>query len=309
MEISVVIPTYNRPHYLKEALTSILNQNHSGLDDNIEIIVVNDAGVDVASIVNEFTQFGLNIKHLKQEQNKGLSAARNLGINSSLGKYICFLDDDDLWLPNHLDAMAKSIQSDPQTEIFVYSCLVSKKRELLKLQPHEHDLWDVMPIPQLLMTTNLFPVHACVVKNFKDTEVRFDESLPYLEDWELWLKLSQILGYSFKKVDTTSVVYYLPEHSSSMITQATKAISSSVEFNMQVLKIWQNIGSNCDEVSEFRFYVSFMYLQIINSISLGKKMNWNYYLNTVKILEQHWLGNIKKQSVLQKITKAVGTHD
>ena len=85
--VSVIIPVYNGEQYVKACISMMLNQSYK----NLEIIVVDDGSADnSASIVQEFP-----IKLIRHEQNRGLSAARNTGIDAAQGKYIHFMDVDD----------------------------------------------------------------------------------------------------------------------------------------------------------------------------------------------------------------------
>lgn len=89
--VSIIIPVYNVEKYLEECLDSAINQTYK----NIEIIVVNDGSTDGSlSILNEYASRCSNLKILNQE-NKGLSGARNSGLKHAKGKYIYFLDSDD----------------------------------------------------------------------------------------------------------------------------------------------------------------------------------------------------------------------
>ena len=95
--VSVVIPTYSRPLYLKRCIDSVLNQTYS----NIEVIVVDDNNSDTeARLETEKTMSNYNgdvrVKYVQHEKNKNGSAARNTGWRLSHGKYITFLDDDDV---------------------------------------------------------------------------------------------------------------------------------------------------------------------------------------------------------------------
>ncbi|MCK5508758.1 MAG: glycosyltransferase family 2 protein, partial [Desulfobacterales bacterium] len=93
--VSVIIPTYNRGWILKETLNSVLAQDFT----NFELIVVDDGSTDnTQDILNSYKE---NIIVL-QQNNKGVSAARNMGITSASGRFIAFLDSDDLWLPKKL---------------------------------------------------------------------------------------------------------------------------------------------------------------------------------------------------------------
>jgi len=98
--VSVIVPTLNRPAMLRDALASIAAQTYSP----IEIIVVNDAGGDVEGVVS---RFGLKqrIVYLKHAINKGLPAARNTGLKGASGDYIAYLDDDDVYYPDHIHTL------------------------------------------------------------------------------------------------------------------------------------------------------------------------------------------------------------
>ncbi len=102
--ISVIIPTYNCSEFISDAINSVLQQNFK----NYEIIVVDDGSTDnTAEIIK--SNFSDNyIKYIIQE-NKGPSAARNKGVEFSQGKYVCFLDADDILLPNCLSISANLI--------------------------------------------------------------------------------------------------------------------------------------------------------------------------------------------------------
>lgn len=89
--LSIIIPTYNRAHLLKQALKSIQNQTFK----DYEIIIVNDGSKDNTDEI--VSQSELNINYIKQK-NAGLNAARNVALKQARGKYIALLDDDDLWL-------------------------------------------------------------------------------------------------------------------------------------------------------------------------------------------------------------------
>ena len=93
--VSIVIPTFKRPDFLKRTLESVLKQTY----ENIEIIVVDDNNKDInrtktENIMDNYSNY-INIIYIKHEKNKGGSAARNTGWKNSNGKYITFIDDDD----------------------------------------------------------------------------------------------------------------------------------------------------------------------------------------------------------------------
>ena len=93
--VSVVIPTYNSSAMVEQAIQSVLAQTYR----DFEIIVIDDGSTDGTKDV--VRRFGERVRYFNQE-NQGVSAARNFGIHQSLGEYIAFLDSDDLWLPEKL---------------------------------------------------------------------------------------------------------------------------------------------------------------------------------------------------------------
>ncbi|MCP5461833.1 MAG: glycosyltransferase family 2 protein [bacterium] len=92
--VSIIVPTYNRPHLLERALCSIMQQTFR----DFEVIVVNDAGCSVENHVRKFKAF--SIKTINLTANGGSSIARNKAIECASGKYIAYLDDDDIFYPN-----------------------------------------------------------------------------------------------------------------------------------------------------------------------------------------------------------------
>lgn len=102
VNISVIIPVYNSKDYLEETLQSVINQNFH----KYEIIVIDDGSMDCSKEIAQklLDSSGISFKIITQE-NKGLSSARNTGIRASVGKYICFVDSDDIIEESHLSSM------------------------------------------------------------------------------------------------------------------------------------------------------------------------------------------------------------
>lgn len=110
-EISVIVPFYNREGYIQEALESILCQDF----EDFEVIAIDDGSTDrSAQIVKEFTQIPIN---LISQENQGAAAARNAGVRAARGRFITFLDSDDLWVPNKLSAQLADFHNAARSEL------------------------------------------------------------------------------------------------------------------------------------------------------------------------------------------------
>ena len=103
-KVSIIIPTYKRSNRLKGAIDSLLNQTYK----NIEIIVVDDNNPEpifrkkTSKLLGEYKRFE-KVKYIKHEKNKNGAVARNTGIRHSKGDFVCFLDDDDIYLPKKIE--------------------------------------------------------------------------------------------------------------------------------------------------------------------------------------------------------------
>ena len=99
VKVSVIIPVYNCEEYLHECLMSVINQTFREL----EIIVVNDSSTDGSqNIIDDCTKTDKRLIPVKLKENKGVSTARNAGIDKARGRYILFLDADDYWNNNRM---------------------------------------------------------------------------------------------------------------------------------------------------------------------------------------------------------------
>ena len=105
--VSVIIPTYNRALMVKDAIQSVLDQTYS----DYEIIVVDDGSTDNTSkVINDLRSHSGKVHYIHQE-NKGRSAARNIGVHAARGDYIAFLDSDDMFLPEKLRVQVMTLEN------------------------------------------------------------------------------------------------------------------------------------------------------------------------------------------------------
>ncbi len=107
-KVSVLLPTYNRPDYIKDAIESVVQQ----MLTNWELWVVNDGGEDVRRIVEGFDD--ARIHYINRKRNRGKAACLNLALKMAVGDYVAYIDDDDKWYANHLDILSKTLDENPQ---------------------------------------------------------------------------------------------------------------------------------------------------------------------------------------------------
>ena len=200
--VSVIVPTYNRPDMLKEALTSVLSQTYQ----NVEVIVVNDAGDDVKDVIDALNSEG-KIIYLQHKENKGLPAARNTGLKAAKGKYIAYLDDDDIYYPNHLETLVNFLENSDYKVAYTDSyCafqewITDRYVTVGKKIIYSHDF-----NRQKLLISNYIPVLNMVHrKDIIELAGLFDETLDAHEDWDMWIRLSQYGDFHHINIPTTEV--------------------------------------------------------------------------------------------------------
>lgn len=186
--VTVIVATYNRPDALAACLRTILCQTYP----HIEIALVNDAGPEVRGIVDSLNDKG-NITYIRHPSNRGIAAARNTGIAAANGKYLAYLDDDDGYYPDHLERLVDALE---HTEFKVAYTDAARRRHR---NIDGRDMATTRDVPHSsdfdrdhLLVRNFIPT-LCILheKSCLDDAGRFDETLPVLEDWDLWIRLSK----------------------------------------------------------------------------------------------------------------------
>lgn len=124
--ISVIIPTYNRAHFIHEAVESALNQDIQGYD--LEVLVIDDGSTDNTCEV--LKAYGDSIRYIHQE-NGGAGVARNRGLQEARGEWITFLDSDDLWLPHRLSLQMAVLERIPECKVLFGNFLVSENGQII----------------------------------------------------------------------------------------------------------------------------------------------------------------------------------
>ncbi|MFQ5842172.1 MAG: glycosyltransferase [Thermodesulfobacteriota bacterium] len=180
--VSVVIPTYNRLSQVKEAIESVLNQTYR----DFELWVVDDGSMDGTG--EALRIFGDKVKYVSQD-NRGVSAARNLGLRISRGKYLAFLDSDDLWEPEKLEIQVTCMEENPQFPL----CYTDELwiRRGTRINPKKkHAKYSGWIFEKCLPLCIISPSSALMKRSLFDEIGGFDETLPVCEDYDLWLRVT-----------------------------------------------------------------------------------------------------------------------
>ena len=182
MNISVIIPTFNRKETLKRAIQSVVMQSYTPY----EIIVIDDGSDDGTKewLKDNFP----NVKYIYQ-MNSGVSSARNKGIKFASGDWIALLDSDDEWLPSKLKDQANEIESNPAAK-FLHTNEIWIRNGVRVNQMKKHKKYGGYIFEKCLDMCRISPSSVLIQKDIFDEIGMFDETLEVCEDYDLWLRFA-----------------------------------------------------------------------------------------------------------------------
>ena len=195
-DTSVVIPCFNAERYILAAVRSVLAQGGS-----VEVIVVDDGSSDGS--VQAVRQSGLPVTLIEQ-RNQGVAVARNAGIAHARGRWVAFIDADDIWLPGKLDKQRRLLASNPGARMAYAAWQVWHSSDpqpapellaRLKQQSADTARWQGPSgwiYPELLVDCVVWTSTVLAERSLFAEAARFDPGLRIGEDWDLWLRLSRL---------------------------------------------------------------------------------------------------------------------
>jgi len=219
-KVSVIIPTHNRPAFLRRAIESVLRQTYEDFD----IIVVDDASrEDVQGIINDFHDS--RIRLIRHEVSTGEAGARNTGILNSQGEYIAFLDDDDEWLPEKLALQVTILENNSPKVGGVYTGYMAvnftEQQVLYRKVPSKRgDIYrDLLKRNVIDTPSTVLIRRACIEK-----AGLFDGAVFYGIDCDLYLRIAK--HFHFEYLEAPLVKYHIHDD---RITNNPEIVSKGLE--------------------------------------------------------------------------------
>ena len=257
--ISVVIPAYNASKTIQETIESVLNQTFT----DFELIVINDGSQDsTLNVVDCIKDPRLRVFSYP---NAGVSASRNRGLAKAASEYVSFLDSDDLWTPDKLEAQLQALQANPQAAVaYSWTDYIDEFGQFLYPGNHPTVIGNVYS--ELLVNDFLENGSNPLIRREALREVGgFDESLFGPEDWELFIRLAA--HYPFVVVPRSQILYRLS--------------TTSISFNLSRQE------AQCLQVIERAFNQAPESLQYLKSRSLANLYQYLLFRGLAGPLGQH----------------------
>lgn len=194
--VSIIIPVFNSEKFIQKTIESVIAQTYS----DWEIIAINDGSTDKSlEILNKYKQELPSKIHVINQKNSGPSSTRNKGITEAKGKYIAFLDSDDLWMLNKLEKQVEFLESDKEIGLLFSDCyviegnrIINGKSYLERSKPFRGKIFNH------LFYNNFIPTSTAIVRKDVLKEVGlFNQQYKISQDYDLWLRIAENYSVDF----------------------------------------------------------------------------------------------------------------
>lgn len=249
MKISIITPVYNAEPYISKAISCILNQSYK----NFELILIDDGSTDNSGIICD--KYALKEPKIKvfHQKNKGVSAARNIGLEQVTGEWVCFFDSDDEVTPEWLRSFINAI--DNQTDIIFQGAQIidSQDNDFFKLENNIYDRNNMSNLIDLWQNQkgHIGSAWSKIIKAsiINKYNIRFDETIHNYEDWVF---LTYVLSHS-KNIKTITSTHYIYNHKNSNLTNQKKIWTAEqrltiLEARYRAAYSLKSINENCFQI-------------------------------------------------------------
>jgi len=201
--VSIIVRAKDRPTLLANALRSIAEQTYA----NLEIVVVNDGGQDVKDVVTALSG-EIPVTYIAHEKSEGRAAAANSGLKAARGAYLNFLDDDDIFLPDHVETLISYLAASDDKVAYsnvlnvYFSGPVNNPEHRIK----EELIFNLDFDPDILLFQNYIPLMSVLFSRDVLSKVEdLCEDLDLFEDWDFWIRVSR--HFRFLHIDKVTAEY------------------------------------------------------------------------------------------------------
>lgn len=287
--ISIIVPIYNVERYIKQCINSIVRQSYK----NIEVILIDDGSKDNSGIICDY--YSTKYKQVKviHKENEGVSVARNIGIELSIGKYITFIDADDFVEPTYVESLYKQCV-DKNADLSICGAIdIDDKNKIIKTSIEYSKLVDVQEAIKELLNEKYYSsvVWAKMYRRDLFKNIKFNKDIKIAEDLDVLYRV--IDRCNLINIDTSKKLYYYRNRENSATT---------ANYNND----WNNEIKICEDIISFikNKYPDILYFAIkryirinvtcINKImknNLNKKEELIELQNNIKKYKKNYLKN------------------
>lgn len=292
MKYSFIVPVYNTEKYLKKCLDSLVNQTY----DKFEIIIVNDGSLDNSKrIINDYKKKYKNIIVVNQE-NQGLSMARNNGVKKASGDYLIFVDSDDYVEKDLLKVINKNIKKEDVLRFQV----IEESKKSIKWEEQEFDDLNGVDAFKILSTYHFVePAWCYVIKTsyYNKNKFSFKKNM-FHEDYGL-IPLVIYKANRVKSINYLGYHYIIRDNSIMTSNDYKKTFKKANDTFFQYLELRKH--TNIKRVNNDDYYLSYITNSVISKANTLNKNDKKRYIKMIK--EEHVIDGVLVNTFSRKIKK------
>jgi teichuronic acid biosynthesis glycosyltransferase TuaG len=257
--VSVIMPAYNAGRFISQAIDSVLNQSY----DNWELLIVNDGSSDnTAEVVKRYSDKRIQ---LREQENKGVSSARNSGLRQMTGSFYCFLDADDVLPP---DSLAQRLNAFTDPVDYVDGIVRIFDHSMSNVLRIYSPSFRGRPLQELVrLKSNCFFGPSWMIRK-KEPLIFFNETLTHGEDLLYYIELARHGGeYSFVKND----IYHYRSHVTSAMNNLDD-LGKGYRKIFSIIKGWSDVSANAKVIYQLKMR-KFMFLAYCARKQYGKAVS------------------------------------
>lgn len=287
--ITIIIPVFNTEKFLEKCIESVLGQTYK----NIEIILINDASIDKSGeICEEYAKKYNNIKYINNKKNQGVSKTRNIGIENSTGRYICFIDSDDYISENYLENLYNNNEESSlaMCEILRFCNGKIFTKKILKNNINRYNKIEFLQLYKIgLINSPCARLYDNNIINL--SRIRFDEDLSLGED--LLFNFQYLKKVKNIKLIPNIYYYYRQENENSL---STKYVEDMLNIQKRLCTEFCEFFKENIEEEKSEDIINFCTTIVSNEFHNKNKNIFLQYMSARKILKDNWVkSTIEKQ--------------
>lgn len=286
--VTILIPVYNGSDYVSDAIESALAQTYK----NIEILVVNDGSNDENATEKIVLSYGEKVKYIKKK-NGGVSSALNIGIQNMKGDYMSWLSHDDMYLPEKIEKQVKKISGKDDIILCSGSLMDAERKPIAyRIKRLEGNYSGTELYREFLKGYILNGLGFLIPKRAFEKCGLFDESMRYLQDLDLWMRM-MLMDFNFICMPEQLVVSRVHGQ---QVTNTARSLfyKDQVAIAKKHIEILKNISKDKQRAFSELYYCLFVKDNNSDGIELIKKFMQNYNVNvnglTIKLIPYYTKG-------------------
>ncbi len=251
---SIIVPVYNTEPYINECIDSIIRSTYN----NWELLLINDGSTDLSGGICDMRSHEDQRIHVFHQKNRGVSAARNLGIENATGNWLVFVDSDDFIAPNMLERLSETIDANENTDLFFTDFFIihSDNKEIFRTYPWSCDKEESF---QNYLTRSWPRVAWGAVKKelVADNKIKYPENLTVFEDFHFMCRCI-LHAHNVKRIDEPLYNYRATNAQSITHTLTTKRKRSDEKW------VYYDLFSVMKSMDNYTIYAPSIYWRMLH---------------------------------------------